>query len=108
MSKSTNSGKGHKPPQVPCYGSELLRRLRNEIPLDELIQFLDWPHKWRNGRFVFLCPTCREFLTAVKRDTNLGRCFTCQRNFNPIDFRMRVQREDFVQAVEFLKTRLPH
>jgi DNA primase len=107
MSNSTNSGTGDRPPQVPCYGPELLRRLRNEIPIDGLIRLLDWPHKQRDGRFVFLCPICREFLTAVKRETNLGRCFPCKRNFNPIDFRMLVEREDFIQAVEFLTPLLP-
>jgi DNA primase len=107
MSTSSNANQGNQPPQVPCYGSELLRRLRNEIPIDALIRRLDWPHKQRDGRFLFLCPICREFHTAVKRATNLGRCFPCQRNFNPIDFRMLVEREDFIQAVEFLVPLLP-
>ncbi len=107
MSKSTNAKRVRKPSQVPCYSSDLLHRLRNEIPIDALIRFLNWPHKQRDGRFVFLCPACRETLTAVNDRTNLGRCFRCQRNFNPIDFRMLVEREDFIQAVEFLITRLP-
>jgi DNA primase len=107
MSNSTPANQGNKPPQVPCYGRELLRRLRNEIPIDGLIRHLDWPHKQREGRFVFLCPICGEFLATVKRETNLGRCFPCKRNFNPIDFRMLVEREDFIGAVEFLIPLLP-
>lgn len=89
-------------PQGARYSAELLYRLRNEIPIDRLIQELNWPYKRREGRFVFLCPICGEFLTGIKRDTNLGRCFPCQRNFNPIDFTIHVRQYDFVQAVEFL------
>jgi len=90
-------------PRTPRYSAELLRRIRNEIPLERLIQELHWPHKRREGRFVFLCPLCGEFLTAVKHDTNLGRCFRCERNYNPIDFTIQVCNHDFVQAVEFLR-----
>jgi hypothetical protein len=94
-------------PSTPRYSAELLRRIRNEIPLDRLIQDLNWPHKRREGRFAFLCPGCGEFLTAIKRETNLGRCFHCERNYNPIDFTIQICDHDFVQAVEFLRPRLP-
>jgi DNA primase len=103
MSPSANSNPRPEPPRILCYDAALLRRLRNEIPIDALIRKLDWPHKRRDGRFVFLCPGCREFLTAVKRETNLGRCFACERNFNPIDFTIQACGNDFVQAVEFLR-----
>jgi hypothetical protein len=89
------------------FSDELLRRIRNDIPLDWLIQQLDWPHKRRDGRFVFLCPECGEFLSAIKRDTNLGRCFHCQINFNPIDFTIHVRDCQFVDAIEFLQPLLP-
>jgi DNA primase len=85
-----------------CYDDAFLRRLRNEIPIDWLIQHIGWPSKHREGQFVFLCPCCRETLSAVKRETNLGRCFHCETNFNPIDFMMQAQQFDFVQAVEYL------
>lgn len=84
------------------FDDELLRRLRNEIPIDWLIKHLDWPHKRRDGRFVFVCPRCAESETAIKRETNLGRCFHCETNFNPIDFTIAARDYDFVQAVEFL------
>lgn len=82
--------------------AELLRRLRNEIPIDWLIKQLNWPNKRRDGRFVFLCPKCQETLSAIKKKTNLGRCFRCETNFNPIDFTMAVREIDFLEAVDFL------
>jgi hypothetical protein len=89
------------------YDDELLRRLRNEIPTDWLIQQLSWPSKHREGRFTFVCPRCGEMDSAVKRDTNLARCFHCATNFNPIDFVMVAHEWDFVQAVEYLTPLLP-
>jgi DNA primase len=85
------------------YSAELLRRLRNEIPIDWLIGYLRWPHKRRNGQFVFVCPVCRESESDVNPKTNLARCFHCQQNFNPIEFTMAVEVVEFVEAVEFLK-----
>lgn len=96
-----------QPPRGGRYDKQLLRRLRNDIPIDRLITQLNWPHKQRDGRFVFLCPHCGEFLTAVKHDTNLARCFHCQTNFNPIDFTMLANNQAFPEAVEFLRPLLP-
>ncbi len=79
-----------------------LFRLRNEIPIDDLLRTLDWPCKVREGRFCFVCPCCQESLTAVNDRTNLGRCFRCERNFNPIDLVMMIRELDFVDAVYFL------
>lgn len=89
------------------YDDELLHRLRNEIPTDWLIQHLAWPSKHRDGKFTFVCPRCGETDSAVKRDTNLARCFHCGTNFNPIDFVMQAREWDFRQAVLFLKQLLP-
>ena len=89
------------------YDDEFLRRLRNEIPIDWLIQHLGWPSKRREAQFVFVCPRCGEAQSDVKRDTNLARCFHCETNFNPIDFTMHAQESDFLAAVEFLKPLLP-
>lgn len=107
MSIAANSRPRSERPQTTRYRAEQLRRLRNEIPIDRLIKQLHWPSKRRDGRFVFLCPLCGEFLTAVKHETNLGRCFNCKRNFNPIDFTIQVRHYDFVEAVEFLLPLLP-
>lgn len=99
---SARSSDGSHSPRISRYSADLLWRLRNEIPIESLIRHWNWPHKRREGRFVFLCPHCSEFLTGVKADTNLARCFHCEVNFNPIDFTMQVVPCDFVQAVERL------
>ena len=92
---------------MPKYFSrQLLYRIRNEIPLRGLLIQLEWPNKDRAGRFSFLCPECGEFLTATNPRTNLGRCFSCARNYNTIDFVMAVQQCDFVAAVHYLEIRL--
>jgi DNA primase len=90
------------------FPRQLLFRLRNEIPLERVIaDHLRWPGKRREGRFVFVCPRCSESLTAVNPRTNLGRCFRCEENFNPIDFVMLATGRDFVDAVDFLIGLLP-
>jgi DNA primase len=90
------------------FDDEFLRRLRNDIPWALLLQRLRWPHKQRHGQLAFLCPRCQEYLSAVNPRTNLGRCFHCGTNFNPIDFVIQVQDCDFVTAVSHLKRLLPH
>jgi DNA primase len=85
------------------YSKLTLRKLRNEIPITNLIaDFLQLPCKATDGYFRFLCPLCSEFLTATNPKTNLARCFRCEQNFNPIDMVMIVKRYNFRQAVEFL------
>jgi hypothetical protein len=61
----------------------------------------------RRGQFVFVRPRCGESQSDVNRQTNLGRCFCCETNFNPIDFTMCAHGWEFVTAVEFLKPLLP-
>ena len=85
------------------FTEELLRRLRNDIPWPMLLKELEWPHKVRLGQLAFVCPRCREYRSAVNPRTNLGRCFWCDTNFNPIEFTMAVQNCDFVPAVRYLK-----
>jgi DNA primase len=90
------------------FPRHLLYRLRNEIPLECVITgHLNWPSKRREGRFAFVCPRCGESLTAVNPETNLGRCFRCEENFNAIDFVMLAAEKDFVEAVHFLIDLLP-
>ncbi|RMG22989.1 MAG: hypothetical protein D6724_09325 [Armatimonadetes bacterium] len=84
-----------------------LFRLRNEIPIEDLLRRLEWPCKEREGRFCFVCPRCRESVTGVNERTNLGRCFRCEENFNPIDLVMMVREIDFVEAVHFLEEDWP-
>jgi DNA primase len=90
------------------FPRQLLFRMRNEIPLERVIaEHLNWPSKRREGRFSFVCPRCGESLTAVNPQTNLGRCFRCEENFNAIDFVMLATGRDFVESVHFLTDLLP-
>ncbi len=82
---------------------ERLRELRNRIPIDRALAFVDLPVKHREGYLRFLCPLCGEFNTATNPRTNLGRCFRCKRNFNPIDLVMAVQGCSFLAAVARLE-----
>jgi len=85
------------------FRSDLLRALRNDIPISELIRVrLDLPCKECEGYLRFLCPRCNEFHTAMNPKTNLARCFRCRLNFNPIDIVMAVERCGFVDAVKTL------
>jgi len=89
---------------APRFSPTYLRRLRNEIPIRDLIaDILDVPCKVSEGHFRFLCPRCREFNTATNPKTNLARCFRCAENFNPIDVTMLEKRYDFLEAVAFLE-----
>jgi hypothetical protein len=85
------------------FDDDFLRRLRNDISWAFLLEQLRWPHKQRQGQLAFLCPHCQEYVSAVNPRTNLGRCFHCETNFNPIDFTMAVEECDFVTAVSYLK-----
>jgi hypothetical protein len=87
-----------------CFSSNLLRRLRNEIPIDwVIISLLKMEVKNTHGILRFRCPLCFNFHTATKKETNLARCFDCKNNFNPIDLVMAVDDRSFIEAVEFLK-----
>ncbi len=85
------------------YSKDRLRRLRNDIPITVVIgDLLKMPSKISEGYFRFLCPRCNEFNTATNPKTNLGRCFSCKTNYNPIDIVMNVKKYNFKEAVEFL------
>jgi DNA primase len=86
------------------YSKELLQRIRNEVDIREVVQALAVPWKISEGYFRFLCPLCAEFNTATNPRTNLGRCFRCRRNFNPIDLVMVVRASSFVDSVQFLSS----
>ena len=84
------------------FSSQLLRSLRNDLPIAWILEILALPVKISEGYVRFLCPRCGEFNTATKTATNLARCFRCQENFNAIDLVMLVKRLNFVDAVESL------
>lgn len=85
------------------FSADELRALRNEIPIDRLIEdVLSIPAKRIEGFFRFLCPICNEFQTAVKPATNLARCFRCEMNFNTIEITMRVKNIGFRESAMYL------
>lgn len=85
------------------FSGDMLRKLRNDIPINALIaDLLDLPNKISEGHFRFLCPVCREFVTATNPKTNLARCFRCEKNFNTIEMVMVVKQMNFREAAEYL------
>jgi len=89
------------------YTADFLRMLRNQIPIDEVItDLLNLKVRNVNAILRFRCPLCGNFHTATNHETNLARCFDCQKNFNPIDLVMTVGKCNFVDAVELLKHRI--
>lgn len=86
------------------FSTQELYCLRNDIPVDLVIKnALDIPCRNTEGCFRFLCPICNEFNTAVNPETNLARCFCCEKNFNTIDLVMLITQLDFVKSIRFLK-----
>ena len=84
---------------------ELLRRIRNDLPMAVTIAALGRdgpPSKLRDGRFVFLCPRCGELLAAINPRNNLAHCFACHKNLNNIDL-LRILGHDFRSAVTILE-----
>ena len=80
-----------------------LRQLRNQIPITDLIVQLQLPMLCQGGLLRFCCPLCHQYQTATNPITNLGRCFHCQKNFNPIDLVMAVHEYSFLDALKFLE-----
>jgi hypothetical protein len=85
--------------------AELLRQLRNDLPMPVTIAALGRqgpPGKMSEGYFRFLCPRCGEMLATVNPRNNLAHCFCCQLNLNNIDL-LLTQGHDFRSAVAILQ-----
>lgn len=90
------------------YTADFLRMLRNQIPIDEvIIDLLNFEVRNDHKILRFRCPLCYNFHTATNHQTNLARCFDCQKNFNPIDLVMTVGKCSFLDAVQILKDSTP-
>ena len=90
--------------------AELLRRIRNDLPMAATIAALGRdgpPSKTRDGRFCFLCPRCSEMLAYINPRNNLAHCFACHANFNNIDL-LRTAGYRFTEAVARLEHWLKH
>ena len=85
--------------------AELLRRLRNDLPMPVTIAALGRagpPAKISEGYFRFLCPGCGEMRATVNPRNNLAHCFCCKRNINNIDL-LRTLDYEFTAAVRLLE-----
>ena len=90
------------------FSKHELFRLRNSIDITMLItESLQIPSKTAETYLRFLCPICSHFDTATKRETNLARCFRCERNFNTIEIVMAANRLNFPESVKYLQSLLP-
>ena len=85
--------------------AELLRRLRNDLPMPVTIAALGRqgpPSKMSEGYFRFLCPRCGEMRATVNPRNNLAHCFCCKKNLNNIDLLIELDY-DFLSAVALLE-----
>jgi hypothetical protein len=85
--------------------AELLRRIRNDLPMPVTIATLGRqgpPAKMSEGYFRFLCPGCGEMRATVNPRNNLAHCFTCKKILNNIDLLLTLGY-DFLSAVALLE-----
>ncbi len=85
------------------FTDDFLRKLRNDININEVIGALRLETRRGTDLLRFHCPLCRGFHTGTNPKTNLARCFDCEVNFNPIDLVMETTGCSFIDSVEFLK-----
>jgi len=84
------------------FTKQQLFQVRNEIDIDWLINEKLNIERQFNGACRFRCPLCQQLNTATQKQTNLARCFSCQKNFNPIDIVIYTKKINFVPSVRFL------
>src|SRR5208282_1780502 len=85
--------------------AELLRRLRNDLPMPVTIAALGRegpPSKMSEGYFRFLCPNCGDMRATVNPRNNLAHCFSCKKNLNNIDLLITLDY-GFLDAVRLLE-----
>lgn len=84
-----------------------LRAIRNDIPVRMVAEKLcGLECKEIEGFTRFVCPICHEMRTSLHPKENLGRCFRCEKNFNPIEFVMHGCKLPFVKSVKLLLAEL--
>lgn len=85
------------------FSDEELVRIRNILPVRWVIEILlQLPCGEVEGVYRFSCPKCNESQTGLNPNTNLARCFRCERNFNPIELVMTDRKLSFVASVKWL------
>ena len=88
------------------FSSQELKFLRNRVPIDRVVETL-FGTSIQDSRRRFVCPICGGGDTSVNTGHNLARCFSCQRNFNPIELVMHQLKINFVDSVNWLQGRMP-
>ena len=81
-----------------------LRRLRNEVSVNSVIDQLGIERSRRGSRTTHRCHHCSSFHTVVLSRSNLAHCFRCDKSRNPIDIVMAVLGVGFLDAVRHLQT----
>jgi len=81
---------------------QTLHALRNDLKFDSVVYALEIPWRIDDMKFRFNCPHCHGLDTSVHPKTNLGRCFSCQKNLNNIDLVMARRGYSFRKAVDWL------
>lgn len=88
------------------FTSNQLTYLRNHVPMARVIEALpDLETRHVDGKLRFGCPLCHGFNTCINAQANLGRCFDCRKNFNPIELVMCQRQISFVESVKWLLQR---
>ncbi|MGB5988100.1 MAG: CHC2 zinc finger domain-containing protein [Desulfobacterales bacterium] len=88
------------------FSSGELKFLRNRVPIDRVMETL-FGTSIRGSNRRFVCPICGGLDTSVNAGHNLARCFSCRRNFNPIELVMHQLKISFVDSVKWLQSRMP-
>ena len=81
------------------FSAHRLHQLRNGIPIADVIG---------TDQRGFACPNCAARDTNINYHKNLARCFSCHKNFNPIDWVIASHKISFPQAVKMLEKQLAH
>lgn len=90
------------------FSSRELSFLRNRVPIDQVVKTLFGSLcQNESGKLLFACPLCAGLDTSIHATHNLVRCFSCQRNFNPIELVMHQRKIGFVDSVKWLQSRMP-
>ena len=93
---------------TPRFSSGELEFLRNRVPIDRVVEILFGASiQYSNAKRRFACPICGGLDTSINAGHNLARCFSCQRNFNPIELVMNQLNIGFVDSVKWLQNRMP-
>ena len=77
--------------------------MRNKMPIQTVLHALMIPWKKDDQLLRFACPVCKGMHTSLHPSENLGRCFDCNKNFNPIDLVCAQKKDKFRSAIFWLR-----